>query len=101
MPDLLVRPTAARAVSGLAVAAAAAAWALSAWVHAQGAAAAEYGDPLVGVVTTSWALTGAVLVLARPRNLVGWLLLGISALQAWSVASNAYGAYGTRVADPE
>jgi hypothetical protein len=58
---------------------------------------------VVGVSAASMAcgLTGAALLTARPRNILGWLLIltGISG-GTWQVALAAYGGYGTVVARP-
>jgi signal transduction histidine kinase len=47
------------------------------------------GTGLVGMV---WAVTGWVLVNLRPRNVLGWLVLGMGVSQAWAVAWTAYAA---------
>ena len=44
-----------------------------------------------------WAMTGAVLISARPLNKLGWLLLGISLSQAWHVGLIAYAVHGLAV----
>src|SRR2546423_4894284 len=53
-----------------------------------------------GGLGVAWAATGAVLVTTRPRNVLGWLLLGIGASQAWHVGLVAYGIHGLTVAEP-
>jgi signal transduction histidine kinase len=52
------------------------------------------------LLAACWALTGALLITARPRNAVGWLVLLCGVLQGWSNAGSAYGGYGVGVADP-
>jgi len=44
-----------------------------------------------GVLGVVWAVTGAVLVGVRPRNVLGWLILGVGVSQAWAVGLTAYG----------
>ncbi|MCX5009305.1 sensor histidine kinase [Streptomyces sp. NBC_00638] len=64
----------------------------------------ENGDlgyvTLISAVSLSWTLTGAVLVRVRPRNTVGWLILGIGAASAGQLGLAAYGGYGVAVAEP-
>ncbi|MGB7980644.1 MAG: sensor histidine kinase [Candidatus Nanopelagicales bacterium] len=57
---------------------------------------------LVGaaLLATCWALTGALLITARPGNAVGWLVLLCGVLQGWSSLGTAYGGYGVAVAHP-
>jgi signal transduction histidine kinase len=61
-------------------------------------------DPSFSVVGTVYAVfcaaIGTLLVHLRPRNAIGWLLVLAGLLQAFSAGSNAYGGYGTQVADP-
>lgn len=88
------------AAGALVVVLSGAAWLLSAWVASQGPPEPATVNPWVGSVAVAWAVTGAVLVRLRPGNSVGWLLLGVAAVQAFSVGSVAYGGYGTTVATP-
>jgi signal transduction histidine kinase len=44
-----------------------------------------------GLVGLVWAVTGAVLVRARPRNALGWLVLAVGVSHAWAVGLTAYG----------
>lgn len=53
---------------------------------------------VVGTATLLWALTGAVLCSLRPRNAVGWIVLGSSG--SWVLALGAYGGYGAVAAEP-
>src|SRR5690348_9165578 len=41
-----------------------------------------------------WLVTGAVLATLRPRNVLGWMILGVGVSISWSVALEAYGTYG-------
>lgn len=50
------------------------------------------GDWFTAVVVATFTLSGAALVRARPRNLIGWLLLACGLLQSVQIASEAYGA---------
>jgi len=45
-----------------------------------------------------WAVTGAVLVALRPRNVLGWLVLAVGVSQAWAVGLTAYGGFGLEAA---
>ena len=56
---------------------------------------------LPGIYSVALAATGALLVHVRPRNAIGWLLVLTGLLQALSLTGNAYGGYGTRVAEPD
>lgn len=47
-----------------------------------------------GVLSLVWAVTGAVLVSSRPRNVLGWLVLGVGVSQALAVGLTAYSGYG-------
>ena len=85
------------------------AWVTAAWVCA-GVVAVAVIPPVPGLVTNGgvggallaacWALTGALLITARPANAVGWLVLLCGVLQGWSNLGTAYGRYGVGVADP-
>jgi signal transduction histidine kinase len=48
----------------------------------------------VGVVTLAEVLTGALLVLLRPRNVIGWIFLGAGATACWEQGLVAYGVHG-------
>ena len=52
------------------------------------------------ILAACWAVTGALLITARPRNAVGWLVLLCGVLQGWANFGNEYGSYGVAVADP-
>jgi hypothetical protein len=58
------------------------------------------GGPGAAGFALAWALTGALLITARPRNWVGWLLVLIGVLQAAANAGGSYGAYGVGIAHP-
>jgi signal transduction histidine kinase len=58
------------------------------------------GGPAAAAVALVWAATGALLVTARPRNWVGWLLVLVGVLQGAANVGIAYGGYGVRIADP-
>ena len=49
------------------------------------------GCGLLGLV---WALTGALLINSRPRNVIGWIVLGVGASQAWAVSLTVSTGYG-------
>jgi hypothetical protein len=49
------------------------------------------GCGLLGLV---WAFTGLVVVCLRPRNALGWMVLGVGVSQAWAVGLTAYSGYG-------
>lgn len=82
--------------------------ALSAWLFAwpqEDALATELGfhvgrpyDPVVGL---SWLLTGACLAWPRPRNALGWLLVGIGGCQVFDLLAAAYGSLGVYVGNPD
>lgn len=42
----------------------------------------------------AWVLTGAALAWLRPRNALGWLLLGLGTCQSLAVVATLYGGYG-------
>jgi len=44
------------------------------------------------LIITAFAVSGAALIHLRPRNLIGWLLLGVGLLQAVQSSFDAYGA---------
>jgi hypothetical protein len=48
----------------------------------------------------AWTATGAVLLVLRPRNALGWLLVVVGVCQALQQGLAAYGGYGAGVADP-
>lgn len=71
----------------------------------------QYGDPwgsdgllpsTVAQVAAGavWTVPGAFLVTFRPRNIVGWLLLGTGACQALFIGLVVLGYYGVEIADP-
>lgn len=47
-------------------------------------------DPWLGLIIAAFALSGAALVHARPRNWIGWILLVSGLLQVTNVAADAY-----------
>jgi signal transduction histidine kinase len=68
--------------------------AVEAAVHApQGAGGAN--------LSIGWVLTGAVLAWCRPRNALGWLLLGAGSCGVLSTLTSLYGAYGVVLGDPD
>lgn len=58
-------------------------------------------DVLPEFLGLAWAVTGGVIAVLRPRNALGWLLLGVGVCQALSGALAAYGGYGVAVAEPQ
>jgi signal transduction histidine kinase len=55
------------------------------------------GCGLLGLV---WAGIGALLVASRPRNAIGWVVLGVGVSQAWAVGLTAYSGYGLLESSP-
>jgi signal transduction histidine kinase len=53
-----------------------------------------------GLLGTGWAVIGALVVGSRPRNPLGWILLGIGVSQAWHVGLVAYAICGLTVVVP-
>jgi signal transduction histidine kinase len=95
---------AARAAVGAVVCTAVAAVAFAGWVATLPHAASvgvvgrlAYVVP-VGGASVICALTGAVLAVLRPANIVGWLFLGEGATSAWQVGLAGYGGHGILVA---
>jgi signal transduction histidine kinase len=93
----------ARVVAVLAVVAAVAAVAVAAWVRTLPGVPAQlltgYGTDLpAGLLAVAWTVTGAVLVALRPRNVLGWLLLGVGVCQGLQQGLAAYGGYGVAMA---
>ena len=60
----------------------------------------DQGGLDAAILAACWAVTGALLITARPRNAVGWLVLLCGVLQGWANFGNEYGSYGVAVADP-
>jgi signal transduction histidine kinase len=92
-----------RVVAVLAVVAAVAAVAVAAWVRTLPGVPAQlltgYGTDLpAGLLAVAWTATGAVLVALRPRNPLGWLLVGVGLCQGLQQGLAAYGGYGVAVA---
>jgi signal transduction histidine kinase len=93
--------TGARLCAGAAVLSAGAAVGYAAWVMSRPPVEAWFFVPspftagsfvaVVGLVGLVWAVTGAVLVWARPRNPLGWLVLPVGVSQAWAVGLTANG----------
>jgi signal transduction histidine kinase len=93
----------ARIVAVLAVVAAVAAVSLAAWVRTLPGVPAQlltgYGTDLpAGLLAVAWTVTGTVLVVLRPRNSLGWLLVGVGLCQGLQQGLAAYGGYGVAVA---
>jgi signal transduction histidine kinase len=53
-----------------------------------------------GLLALVWAITGAVVVSLRPRNALGWVVLGVGVSQAWAVGLTAYSGYGLLESSP-
>jgi hypothetical protein len=96
----------ARVVAAAAVLAALAAVTLAAWVRTLPGAAGSrvvsgFGaDLTAGLLAVAWTATGAVLLVLRPRNSLGWLVVGVGVCQAVQQGLQAYGGYGVELADP-
>jgi signal transduction histidine kinase len=95
----------ARVVAVVAVLVAVAAVSLAAWVRTLPNVPAQlrtgYGTDLpAGLLAVAWTATGAVLLVLRPRNALGWLLVVVGVCQALQQGLAAYGGYGAGVADP-
>jgi signal transduction histidine kinase len=93
----------ARVVAVLAVVVAVAAVAVAAWVRTLPNVPPQlltgYGTDLpAGLLAVAWTVTGAVLVALRPRNVLGWLLLGVGVCQGLQQGLAAYGGYGVAMA---
>jgi signal transduction histidine kinase len=93
----------ARILAVLAVVVAVAAVSLAAWVRTLPGVPAQlltgYGTDLpAGLLAVAWTVTGAVLVALRPRNSLGWLLVGVGVCQGLQQGLAAYGGYGVAVA---
>jgi signal transduction histidine kinase len=92
-----------RVVAVLAVVAAVAAVAVAAWVRTLPNVPAQlltgYGTDLpAGLLAVAWTVTGAVLLALRPRNALGWLVVGVGLCQGLQQGLAAYGGYGVAVA---
>ena len=61
----------------------------------------QVGGPFDALVGMSWLLTGACLAWLRPRNALGWLLIGIGGCQVFGLLAAAYGSLGVFVGDPD
>jgi signal transduction histidine kinase len=95
----------ARVVAVVAVVVAVAAVSLAAWVRTLPNVPAQlltgYGTDLpAGLLAVAWTATGAVLLVLRPRNALGWLLVVVGVCQALQQGLAAYGGYGVALADP-
>jgi hypothetical protein len=93
----------ARVVAVVAVVVAVAAAAVAAWVRTLPGVPAQlltgYGTDLpAGLLAVAWTATGAALLALRPRNSLGWLLVGVGVCQALQQGLAAYGGYGVAVA---
>ena len=49
----------------------------------------------------SWSLTGGVLAWLRPRNAIGWLLMGVGSFQIMQLLAAGYGSMGVFTASPD
>jgi signal transduction histidine kinase len=95
----------ARVVAVVAILVAVAAVSVAAWVRTLPNVPAQlltgYGTDLpAGLLAVAWTATGAVLLVLRPRNALGWLLVVVGVCQALQQGLAAYGGYGAGVADP-
>lgn len=96
----------ARSIAWTLVSLSAAAVALAAWVTTlpgagrAGMAGSGTYVAAVGSTLVVWAVTGAILVALRPRNPVGWIILGSAACVAMHTGLAAYGGYGAALAHP-
>jgi signal transduction histidine kinase len=96
----------ARVVAVVAILVAVAAVSLAAWVRTlpgvQGTTLVTgYGTDLpAGLLAVAWTATGAVLLVLRPRNALGWLVVVVGVCQALQQGLEAYGGYGVALADP-
>ena len=96
----------ARVVAVVAILVAVAAVSVAAWVRTlpgvQGTnLVTGYGTDLpAGLLAVTWTATGAVLLVLRPRNALGWLLVVVGVCQALQQGLAAYGGYGVALADP-
>ena len=93
----------ARVVAVVAVVVAVAAVTAAAWVRTLPGVPAQlltgYGTDLpAGLLAVAWTATGAVLLALRPRNILGWLLVGVGVCQGLQQGLAAYGGYGVAVA---
>jgi signal transduction histidine kinase len=93
----------ARVVAVLAVVVVVAAVAVAAWVRTLPGVPVQlvigYGTDLpAGLLAVAWTVTGAVLVALRPRNALGWLVVGVGVCQGLQQGLAAYGGYGVAVA---
>ncbi|MFI6284525.1 ATP-binding protein [Streptomyces sp. NPDC051018] len=55
---------------------------------------------VVGGGSLEWELAGAILIMLRPRNVLGWLFLGAGASSVLQIGLAAYGGYGVVLAEP-
>jgi len=96
----------ARSVAWTLVSLSAAAVALAGWVTTlpgagrTGMAGSGTYVATVGSTLVVWAVTGAILVAQRPRNPVGWIILGSATCVATHTGLAAYGGYGAALAHP-
>jgi signal transduction histidine kinase len=93
----------ARVVAVVAVVVAVVAVAVAAWVRTLPGVPAQlltgYATDLpAGLLAVAWTATGAVLLALRPRNVLGWLLVGVGVCQGLQQGLAAYGGYGVAVA---
>jgi hypothetical protein len=73
---------------------------MAVWVIPQVPGVVLNGGIGAALLAACWALTGALIITARPGNAVGWLVLLCGVMQGWSNVGNAYGRYGVGMADP-
>src|SRR3954453_16542160 len=57
--------------------------------------------PFVVLPGLAWLGTGVILAWVRPRNAIGWLLVGVGSIQVVSVLISAYGGMGVLAGNPE
>lgn len=57
--------------------------------------------PIEPWLALSWSLTGAVLAWLRPKNAVGWLLIGVGSCQVLQLLAAGYGSMGVFAASPD
>ena len=97
-----------RTVAWMLAGSCAAAWVCSIWIAslpgteslAGPGESTDYYVLAVAGVGCEWAVTGALFVTLRPRNILGWLVLVAGISNAGQVAMAAYGSYGLLIAHP-
>ena len=56
--------------------------------------------PVEPWLALSWSLAGAVIAWLRPRNAIGWLLIGVGSCQVLQLLAAGYGSMGVFAASP-